>query len=296
MTAPPPTPSEPSRRVLLPLPRLRTVIGGAALAGVLLSGLTLAGGAATVPGPTPEPWEEQEGVGPLTAIQPELQPALATEPEQPAPAPSPEPWPALGLPVVPAPVEPSPVPLVPEDPVESEADDPLCRALLSDPAGLAELLGTEPVELTPEPPADPEADQGVLHHVFALLDVDRAEPAYARLREVAAGCHRVTTALADGEVVTVLLEELGGERAESALVDESYRARIRPEDPTRPAYGWLSIDRVGRAVSVLHHLGPEPTERADQRDQALSRLRELLRSLGERTLLVRAGGSRAQPG
>jgi hypothetical protein len=255
--------------------RTRTLASGAVLGGALLFGLALVGGV----GDAPMPFERRapERHGPVTAIQPQLREALLTgEDLPPAAAPalmpstSPPDEPA-GAPAAPAGPEPSPVPGP-----ETSAVAELCRVLFEDADGLTPVWRTPPQETTSR---STERHGATLHQVLGVFDGERSVEAYRQLRESATGCDRVEASLSGDAPVTVLLRELIIDRRESATADDTFTMLITLEDGT-PA-GWLSVDRIGPVVSVLHHLGPsgDRDDITQTRRAALTKLRLLLRTL-----------------
>lgn len=283
--------------------RGRTITGGIGLAAALLLGVALIGGADDRPA-DPEP-PVPEHLGPLTAIQPQLRQALFTDDEPVLPTRSP----AARTGLVPGSVRPEPAPADPPGSVPPALAE-LCRALLEDPTGLAELWSTAPPrEVTAQ--QTPRGDGATLHQMLGVFDAEHAPAAFGRLREVASDCDRLPVTLSDGTQVIMLLRELAPDPAghedpaepvpgaarqpESATVPDpgvgtGYAAAITVESAGAPRGGWLSLDRVGPVVSVLSQLGPlaPPGTEADDevagdlaetRRSALGKLRRLLEAL-----------------
>lgn len=284
--------------------RGRTLAGGAVLGGLLLLVLALLGGVGEDPDRVGEPAPER--LGPVTAIQPQLQEALLDDQDLPAtPPPSPTPAAPAAVPAVatPEPAGPDPVPAGPgvTGPIAG-----LCRALFEDPAGLSGLWrsGPWPATAPQETSARQTARDGgaTLHQVLGVFEADRSVEAYHQLRELAAGCDRFRSTLPDGTPVTVLLRELSwdrqeSDRRESGYADNGYAMTITVVGEERSLTGWLSLDRLGPVVSVLRQLGPADRSGesgsgswdsgdwaeslAETRLTALTKLRPLLAELRE---------------
>lgn len=291
--------------------RARTAVGGVALGAVLLVALGLAGGAAEPVTRSDQP--EPPRPGPQSVRQPELRRALLTgeelarispiAPSTISPAattPVPAPTAAVTAPTTgPAASEPPPPseqpgqpglpgqpgqpgrpgqPGQPGQPERSRLAE-LCRALFEDPASLPARWGMSPRE-TAATLTRPRTG-GVLRQVLTVFQPGDAVEAYARLRQTAAGCERFRASLADGTVVTVLVEALAPRPEPDSPVraDEAYAVRMRIEGPRLTRTGWLVLDRLGPVVSVLRHLAPPgsaPGDPGPARRAALGKLRSLL--------------------
>ena len=304
------------------VPRLWTVVGGVALAALLLAALALVGG---VDGPSRRRAAPPEHLGPLTAVQPQLHRALLTGEDLPPPGPDPA-GSATGPAGAPSPAaDPAPEPL-PEPallpPVPTPAGLPsvalperteLCRTLFEDPGSLASSIGGEGTAAAATGPdtgrdggrgADRRGHRGSwLRHALSVFDSGRAPEAYRHLHRIASGCRRFTAALDDGTVVTVLLRRLvsgreiaglggAGIRRGGVVPDEAYIVQLTVTGPDDVRTGYLAVDRVGPVLSVLRHLGadgaPPPDAHATRR-AALDKLLPLTR-------LLRTGGHSDQRG
>lgn len=242
-------PVPPLRRRPIPLLRHRTLLAGAALGGLLLLVLGVLGGSAVVRvGPaTAETTEAPRGSGPLTAVQPDLRPALL-------PGPTPEA-------TSPAPTTATPPPATPPPSASPELGrlSALCRALFEDPAELPELLGTlTRQQRTGKSTADLS---GSLRQVLNLFDPEQAPTVYQLLRDTTDQCGEFAATLPDGTPVTVWLRQVATPEQDER-VDEAYTAEFTAQAADRTVTGWLAVDRLGPVVSMLHALAPD--ERAEE--------------------------------
>jgi hypothetical protein len=270
-------PAPPATGRTRPLLRGRTIAGGAALAGVLLLVLTALGGVGGTPLPPAES-HSPDRLGPLTALQPQLHHALLSDADLP-------PLAGAGVTTPPGAVSAAPPPAgrtspAATDPAERSQLGELCRSLFEDPASLSGWWEGAPQEASWQRTGDHRG--GILQQVLALFAEEQVRQSYAQLRETASRCGRFTASLADGTVVTVMLDELATNRRESAHADEAYTLRIIAEDGQQTLVGWLALDRVGPVVSVLRRLGPAgagPDDLASTRQAALSKVRAMLQML-----------------
>lgn len=232
--------------------RGRTLACGIALGGVLMIVMALVGGSTDAPSGTSQP--ATEDLGPLTAVQPQLQQALLSDEDLPPAEPLAAPPPNGPATVRPAP---PPPPLTGESWLGTELGE-LCRVLLADPAGIAGLPGlwqaTPPRQATAQHTGYPGG--GGLRQMLGVFEPDTAGEAYQRLRESASGCDRFPATLEDGTAVTMMLRDLTGGRTESTRAGgkDGLAVGFLRKDGT--SAGWLVLDRVGPVISVLHHLGP----------------------------------------
>jgi hypothetical protein len=282
------------------VPRLWTVVGGVALAALLLAALALVGG---VDDPSRRRAAPPEHLGPLTAVQPQLHRALLTGEDLPPPGRGPA-GAAAGPAGAPSPApEPLPEPALPP-PVPTPAGLPsvalperteLCRTLFEDPGRLAASIGGAGTAAAAE---TPEGHRGSwLRHALSVFDSGRAPEAYRHLHRVASGCRRFTAALEDGTVVTVLVRRLvsgveiaglggAGIRRGGVVPDEAYIVRLTVTGPDGVRTGYLAVDRVGPVLSVLRHLradGAPPPDPHATRRAALDKLLPLTRLLRDGT-------------
>jgi hypothetical protein len=163
----------------------------------------------------------------------------------------------------------------------TEAHDGRCQALLADPAGL----------LTPTPTPGPAShasvrrhtpDRATLEQAVRLLSLADARRAYTTLLDTARACPDFTAYL-DGVEVRVRLADGAAGRP---IVGDSYSVRLTVTSAGHHQTGYLTVGRIGVAVSVLRRLGP-----ADPGDQPDSQVGELLERTLDRILPL----SRATP-
>jgi hypothetical protein len=165
-----------------------------------------------------------------------------------------------------------------------------CRSLLARPWRVA-AAGHRPV--APPQVADHlDRERGVrLRQVLGGFAADGAVQAIARVRRIAAACPRFRLGRqlihhnGDSASGTVTLEPTPA----AAPVDgggDGYALRVSiVADDGRAWTGYLAVDRVGRVLSVLLHLGPRgvvgPEEAAATRRAAVAKARPLDRLLAD---------------
>lgn len=255
--------------------RGRTLACGIALGGVFMIVMALVGGSTDAPSGTSQPGPDD--LGPLTAVQPQLQQALLSDEDLPPAEPLAAPPTSGPATVV---TTPPPPPVASESWLGTELGE-LCRVLLADPAGIAGLPGlwqaTPPRQAAAQHTGYPGG--GGLQQMLGVFEPGAVGEAYQRLRDSASSCDRFPARLEDGTAVTMMLRDLTGDRTESTRAGGKHGLAVAFLRKDGTSAGWLMLDRVGPVISVLHHLGPAGESAGDPaviRNAALAKVLPLL--------------------
>lgn len=254
--------------------RHRTIAGGIALGGLLISALTLAG----VLGASHRQQQAQatpiRQTDTITATQPELQAALLAPVDLPASyAPQPT---ASPRPKAPRPER--------------------CAALLGAPDELIRTAAAT-VATHPKSRVEPSA-QAVSRHrgptlitqVLSTFTGDGAAGTLSELRRMGQRCRSFDAVLDDGTAVRVRVEDVPRDRLPASLLKlegDAFAVRFTLTGKDRTMTGYLALGRVGGVLSGLREMesGERPDAVAD-----LSRFTGLLEQAAQKLLPITLGG------